>query len=146
MRSLACPSETGQERPRGGHPPDGVPVGLNTGGLMLRSVGKRGRPLPPLVVVYLFGVSTAVGLSIVLPSLGVSYSFWGAVVGIAALVGLMNGSNICRWILIVFGILSPLVVLAVQSDPVSATSVGWSALVLLLTGLLVVPSVRRYTE
>ena len=109
-------------------------------------LSKRARPKPPIAVwVYLLGTVALVGFGVVPSRVQTSYSLQGSLIEIALLVGLLLGVNVCRWCLIVVGVLAGIGIMLVQASPPELVPTLWSVLALAMTALLFLPSTRRYT-
>jgi predicted membrane-bound spermidine synthase len=66
--------------------------------------------------------------------------------GLVLLGGILLGSNLCRWLLILAGLLVALGIGGVLSEPPDLDVIAWTLTALLVTGLLFAPSVRAHTR
>jgi hypothetical protein len=101
---------------------------------------------PTALLGYVLGTAGLVLWSLLPSEVKTTYSWPGALLELVLLFGLFSGVNLCRWLLIVIGAFAALGSLALQSPPLEFVATTWSILALMLTALLFVPSVRRYTS
>jgi len=102
---------------------------------------------PPLAFwLYVVGVALLVALSFVPSQVRSSYSVQGSLLEVVLLVALYLGSNVSRLMLVVLGVLVAIGTFALQwGPPLDPVATGWCVLALLVTGLLLTPSMRQHT-
>jgi hypothetical protein len=104
------------------------------------------RQAPTTLWVYLAGTAVLVGLSFVPSSVHTAYSVKGALIEFALLLGLLAGSRLCLWLLVVLGVLVSIGGVMVQTLPLDPVATGWSVCAILVTGLLLLPPSRRHAD
>jgi hypothetical protein len=99
-----------------------------------------------MLLAYFCGIVALVATSFLPSEVETIYSWQGVLVYGALLVGLGLGSNFCRMVLLVVGIVWAVGVASVSSSPPDAVAVVWCVLSLCVSLLLLSPSIRGYTR
>lgn len=107
----------------------------------------RYKTLPATFYLYLAGI-LLLGVWGLIPSeVETTYTWEGAALLLALIVGLSAGSRFCRRVLVVLGTAVALGSLLLQSDGrLEFVATMWSVLAALTTVLLLTPSMRSFTE
>jgi hypothetical protein len=108
-------------------------------------MGNLRRRVPLALWAYLAGTALLVVLGMLPSEITTSYRWQGVVLEIALLGGLFLGSNASRLVLIGIGLAVAFGTLAMQSGSLEFVATLWSVVALLVTGLLLTPSARRFT-
>lgn len=101
---------------------------------------------PPIFGVYLLGLALVVILGFLPSEVETTYTWSGSLLWIGLVLGVAWGSTLCRWILVVCGVLMSFMTMSLQSPPVEGVATAWSVMALFVTSLLLTPSMREHTR
>jgi hypothetical protein len=111
------------------------------------SVWVSGRRLPPpIFFAYVLGLGVLVLLGLLPSKVETTYNWQGSLLLASLVFGLAWGSNLCRWILSIVGVIWALTVMSLQALPLEVVATTWSVTALIVTGLLLTASMREHTR
>jgi hypothetical protein len=100
---------------------------------------------PKTLVAYIAGVALLVLWGLLPSEVSTSYSWPGAAIMGVLLAGAWLGSNLCRWLLFLIGLVVASGSILVQTMPLEFVATSWSLLAILVSSLLLTPSMRAHT-
>jgi hypothetical protein len=116
-----------------------------TGALKLARARMKGNT-PPIFAAYVLGLLLLVLLGFLPSEVETRYTWPGSLLFVGLVIGLAWGSDMCRWILLVLGVVWSFLNMSLQSPSIEVVATAWSVTALLVTGLLLTDSMRGYTR